>query len=86
MDTQATKYVALYSRLSRDDELSGQSGSITNQMAILEKYAKDNSHTNTRHFSDDGFSGTRFDDRPGFSEIMTEVEAGNMRFDSLWNR
>ena len=77
MNTQADKYVALYSRLSKDDELSGPSGSITNQMDMLEKYAKANGHSNIKHFSDDGFSGTRFD-RPGFSEMLSEIEAGNI--------
>jgi len=78
MNTQATKLVALYSRLSRDDELAGQSSSITNQMDMLEKYSKDNGYTNIKHFSDDGYSGTRFDDRPGFTEMMSEVDAGNI--------
>lgn len=60
MSKQSEKITALYCRLSRDDEQDGTSGSIKNQKAILEKYAKDNSFTNTRVFIDDGWSGTTF--------------------------
>ena len=68
---------ALYERLSHDDELQGESNSITNQKKMLELYAEDNNLTPFRHFTDDGISGTRFD-RPGFMAIMKEVEAGNI--------
>ena len=54
------RITALYERLSRDDEQDGISGSIKNQQAILEKYAKDNGFKNTRVFVDDGWSGTNF--------------------------
>lgn len=51
---------ALYCRLSRDDELSGDSNSIVNQKAILKKYAEDNGFRNIRFYVDDGVSGTTF--------------------------
>ncbi len=54
-------FTALYSRLSRDDELSGESNSITNQKALLEEYALRNGFKNIRHFSDDGYSGVSFE-------------------------
>lgn len=57
------KITALYCRLSRDDELQGDSNSIKNQKAILQKYAEDNGFRNFRFFVDDGFSGTNFDSR-----------------------
>ena len=52
------KITALYCRLSRDDELQGDSNSILNQKAILQKYADDNGFTNTQCFVDDGYIGT----------------------------
>ena len=51
---------ALYTRLSRDDDLQGDSNSIINQKKMLAKYAKDNNFTNTRYYVDDGFSGANF--------------------------
>ena len=70
-----TRITALYARLSRDDEKDGISGSIQNQKAILEKYAKDNHLPNPRFFYDDGFSGVIFK-RPAFMEIMELAEQG----------
>ncbi len=49
------KITALYSRLSRDDELKGESNSIKNQKDILKKYADDNGFVNTQFFVDDGY-------------------------------
>lgn len=69
------RITALYARLSRDDEKDGISGSIQNQRAILEKYAKDNKLQNPRFFYDDGFSGVSFT-RPAFMEIMELAEQG----------
>ena len=66
---------ALYERLSRDDELQGESNSITNQKALLEQYAKSNGLPQPTHFTDDGISGTRFD-RPGFQEMLRQIEKG----------
>jgi DNA invertase Pin-like site-specific DNA recombinase len=71
------KITALYERLSRDDELQGESNSITNQKKILEDYALKNGFTNLSHFTDDGISGTTFD-RKGWNSMLAEVEAGNV--------
>jgi DNA invertase Pin-like site-specific DNA recombinase len=71
------KMTGLYSRLSRDDELQGESNSITNQKAILDDYARKNGLANPSHFSDDGWSGTRWD-RPDFLRLLGEIEAGNV--------
>lgn len=72
-----TKITPLYERLSRDDELQGESNSISNQKSMLEDYARRNGFPNPTHFTDDGISGTRFD-RPGFTAMMEEVEAGRV--------
>lgn len=66
---------ALYPRLSRDDELQGESNSIKNQKLMLEQYAKTNGYTNTRFYIDDGYSGTNFN-RPGFQRMLEDIEAG----------
>ena len=71
------KITPLYERLSRDDELNGESNSISNQKQMLEDYARRNGFPNPTHFTDDGISGTRFD-RPGFTAMMEEVEAGRV--------
>lgn len=71
------KITALYERLSRDDELQGESNSIVNQKKILEEYASKNNLTNIIHFTDDGISGTQFD-RPGFMAVMNGVNTGNI--------
>ena len=75
--SNSEKLVALYCRLSRDDELSGESNSITNQKSILSKYAKDNNFQNIKFFVDDGYSGTTFT-RPAFMEIMELAEQGKI--------
>ena len=69
------KITALYERLSRDDELQGESNSIINQKKILEEYAKKNHLENIIHFTDDGISETQFD-RPGFMAMMNGVNQG----------
>jgi len=68
---------ALYCRLSRDDELAGDSNSIKNQKAILQKYADDNGFTNTAFYVDDGYSGTNFD-RPDWQRLMEQAEDGQI--------
>lgn len=73
MNKQSEKITALYCRLSRDDELQGDSNSIVNQKNILEKYAKDNDFSNIKFFVDDGFSGTNFN-RPSWNELLTLIE------------
>ena len=71
------KITALYCRLSRDDELQGDSNSIINQKAILQKYADDNGFRNTFLFVDDGYSGTTFD-RPDWNRLMGLVDEGRV--------
>ena len=71
------KITPLYERLSRNDELQGESNSISNQKQMLEDFARRNGLPNPTHFTDDGISGTRFD-RPGFLAMMEEVEAGRV--------
>ena len=71
------KITALYCRLSRDDELQGDSNSIINQKAILQKYAEDNGFGNTMFFVDDGYSGTNFD-RPDWERLIALAEDGKI--------
>ncbi|MCD8180823.1 MAG: recombinase family protein, partial [Firmicutes bacterium] len=71
------KYAALYERLSRDDEMKGESNSIVNQKAYLEEYAKAHGIKNYRHFTDDGYSGINFE-RPGFQAMIAAVESGEV--------
>jgi DNA invertase Pin-like site-specific DNA recombinase len=77
LNRQSDKITALYCRLSRDDELQGESNSITNQKSIVEKYAKENGFKNTKFFVDDGYSGVSFT-RPAFMELMELAEAGKI--------
>lgn len=51
---------ALYPRLSRDDDMQGDSNSIVNQKKLLSKYAKEHRFTNTKFYVDDGYTGTNF--------------------------
>ena len=74
---ESDKATALYCRLSRDDELSGESNSITNQKSILSKYANENNFQNIKFFVDDGYSGTTFT-RPAFMEMMELAESGKI--------
>ena len=74
---ESDKITALYCRLSRDDELSGESNSIKNQKLILSKYAEDNKFQNIKFFVDDGYSGTTFT-RPAFMEMMELAENGQI--------
>lgn len=74
---QNEKITALYCRLSQEDELAGESGSIQHQKQILSEYAEKNGFPNPRIWADDGYSGVSFD-RPGYNEMMAEVEAGNV--------
>ena len=71
------KITALYCRLSNDDDLQGESNSITNQKAILKKYADENNFGNTAFYVDDGFSGTNFN-RPDFMRMMEDVKSGKI--------
>ena len=74
---QDNKLTILYERLSKDDDLAGESNSIQHQKALLEDYANKNGFRNIVHMTDDGVSGTRFD-RPNFMKMMDEVAAGNV--------
>ena len=65
----------LYERLSRDDNLEGESYSIGNQKKLLAKVAKEKGYTNLVHFLDDGISGVTMD-RPGFVEMICQLEQG----------
>lgn len=69
----ADRITALYCRLSRDDELQGDSNSICNQKCMLKKFADDNGFRNTEFFVDDGYSGTTFD-RPDWKRLITLAE------------
>ena len=69
---------ALYCRLSKDDELVGDSNSIVHQKEMLAKYAKEHGFTNTEFYVDDGYSGTNFN-RPDFQRMMSDVEEGKIR-------
>ncbi len=71
------KITALYGRLSRDDELVGDSNSIVHQKEMLAKYAKEHGFANTAFYIDDGFSGTNFN-RPDFQRMMSDAEEGKI--------
>lgn len=71
------KITALYERLSRDDEQSGESNSITAQKKMLEDYAGKNGFSNPAHFTDDGWSGGNFE-RPGWKALIAEIESGRV--------
>lgn len=71
------KITALYCRLSQDDGREGESNSITNQKAILEKYAKDHQMTPYKIYVDDGVSGTTFE-RDGFKAMLADIESGKI--------
>ena len=74
---ESDKITALYCRLSRDDDMAGESNSIINQKSILSKYAKENKFQNIKFFVDDGYSGTNFT-RPAFMEMMELAESGKI--------
>lgn len=68
---------ALYCRLSQEDELQGESNSITNQKLILQKYAEEHRFPNIQFYVDDGYSGANFN-RPDFKRMMADVECGKV--------
>lgn len=68
---------ALYLRLSRDDELQGESSSITTQRSMLRQYAAENGLNVIEEYADDGWSGTNFD-RPNFQRMIEDIEAGKI--------
>lgn len=66
----------LYERISRDDNLEGDSDSVVNQKKLLTKVAKEKGFTNLVHFFDDGISGVTME-RPGFQKMLAELEQGH---------
>jgi len=75
---EEAKITALYSRLSMEDDLCGDSMSIQTQKALPAEYATKQGFTNVRHFTDDGKAGVNFD-RDGWKQLIKEVEAGTGR-------
>ena len=71
------KITALYERLSRDDEIAGDSNSIVNQKRYLEDYAAQKGFTNCVHYTDDGWSGGNFE-RPAWKRMLADIEAGKV--------
>lgn len=74
---QQNKIVALYCRLSRDDENEGYSSSIMTQKEILSQYARQHGMSETEFYIDDGYSGTNYD-RPDFKRLERDIEAGKV--------
>lgn len=72
-----TPYAALYERLSREEDNDGESASIAHQKEVLETYAVNHGYPQFRHFTDDGYTGRNFQ-RPGFQEMLREVEQGHV--------
>lgn len=75
MNNKEPMITALYERLSRDDELEGESNSITNQKSYLADYADKNGFANCRHYTDDGYSGGNFE-RPGWKQLIADIDVG----------
>ena len=71
------KITALYERLSRDDDLMGDSNSIINQKKLLEDYAAQHGYINCVHYTDDGWSGGNFE-RPDWKRMIADIEAGKV--------
>lgn len=71
------KITALYERLSRDDELAGDSNSIVTQKKMLEGYAAQQGFTNCVHYTDDGYSGGTFE-RPSWKQLINDIEDGKV--------
>ena len=74
---QTEKITALYERLSRDDEVAGDSNSIVNQKMLLESYATQHGFTNCVHYTDDGWSGGNFE-RPDWKRMIADIEGGKI--------
>ena len=77
--TEEQKITALYERLSRDDDIAGDSNSILNPKRYLESYAQQRGYTNIVHYTDDGWSGGNFE-RPGWKKLVADIEAGKVEF------
>ena len=75
--SESQKITALYERLSRDDDQTGDSNSIVNQKKYLESYAEQRGYANIRHYTDDGYSRANFD-RPSWTELVEKIENGEV--------
>ena len=75
--TNQQPITALYPRLSHEDELQGESNSISNQKDMLLRYAREHHFPNPTFFVDDGVSGVTYD-HPGFQAMLAEIEAGRV--------
>ena len=71
------KITAIYCRLSRDDDLAGDSNSIIHQKDMLTRYARERNFPNVSVYSDDGWSGTNFE-RPDWKRLISDIEAGKV--------
>lgn len=71
------KITAIYCRLSRDDDLAGDSNSIIHQKDMLTRYAHERNFPNVSVYSDDGWSGTNFE-RPDWKRLIADIEAGKV--------
>lgn len=69
---------AVYARLSKEDERAGDSVSIESQVDMLTKYVADNGWNHVATYKDDGYSGTSFDNRPAFQEMMSRIQKGEI--------
>lgn len=70
-------FVAIYIRLSKEDETIGESESIQNQKKLLTKYVKEQKYTLVDIYIDDGYTGTNFN-RPGFQKMLKDIETGKV--------
>jgi DNA invertase Pin-like site-specific DNA recombinase len=77
MNIPTNYHAAIYCRLSKDDDQSGESVSIGTQRAILEDYCREQGYPIYKVYTDDGYSGTNFN-RPGFQELLDDVEQGTV--------
>ena len=75
--SDTNKITALYCRLSHEDELAGESKSISNQKDILQKYADEHGFYNTAFYIDDGYTGVDFE-RPAFKRMIDDVDNGRI--------
>lgn len=75
--SKSTRATVLYVRISKDDEHTGDSYSITNQLTVLTRYAEEHGYKNIKVFKDDGYTGTNFD-RPGFQKMYSLVKSGQV--------
>ena len=77
MNKQREITAAIYCRLSRDDGVDGESNSIGNQRAMLQRYAKENGFIVFSEYVDDGFTGTDFE-RPAYKRMIDDIEEGQI--------